>query len=625
MEISLFCFHALPFVILFLHPFPSTADSAPANVTDFSNVPISTAPCDAYVVYRAQLPEFMDLGNVSDLFGVSRLAIQSASNLSSEEVGLPPGQLLLIPISCGCTGNGSFANITYEIKFGDSFYFVSIHAFENLTDFNTVEALNPTLVASDLHAGDKVIFPIYCKCPTETQLKRGIKFIITYVWQPSDDFVSVSELLNATVDDVEAENNYLNFSDAVNHPVFVPVSELPVLPRVSSLPVIIRNTSHRKLDIVLPSVGSLIILWALFGIYYWKRFQGKATDVRESLPSCSIKESRLEKLNLIQLKKGVKDETSSPKAQNKLLPGVSGYLGKTTIYEMKTIMESTMNLSERYRIGRSTYQAMIKGQFFAVKKGNENVREELNILQKLNHANLVKLVGISTDVDGGCFLVYEFAENGSLDKWLHRKSFPSSSMSSLSFLSWRKRVNLALDVASGLQYMHEHTSPSVVHRDVRTTNILLNSHFKAKIAKFSMAKPVVDAMLLKVDVYAFGIILLELITGRKAMETREDGEIVMLWKEVRLILESEEKKEARLRKWMDPSLQDLYPITGAMHLASIARACTWDKPSARPCMGEIVFSISVLTQSSSDTFEKDWTSGIEADDSVEIISPINAR
>ena len=87
---------------------------------------------------------------------------------------------------------------------------------------------------------------------------------------------------------------------------------------------------------------------------------------------------------------------------------------------------------------------------------------------------------MSSKSGGNCFLVYEYAENGSLDKLLYSKS--SAASVSVVVLTWNQRLNIALDVANSLQHMHEHTQPSIVHRDIRTTNILLASRFKAKIA-----------------------------------------------------------------------------------------------------------------------------------------------
>lgn len=273
------------------------------------------------------------------------------------------------------------------------------------------------------------------------------------------------------------------------------------------------------------------------------------------------------------------------------------------------------------RLGVSV-QSHIKEQVLAVKKIKEDVTEELKILQKVNHANLVTLMGTASDTEENHFLVYEYVERGPLDKWLY---VPSKSSKSLSFLTWNQRLNIALDVANGLHYMHEHTQPTIVNRDIRAANILLDSKFKAKIANFSMARSATNSLMPNVDVFAFGVVLLELLSGKKAMETKENGEVAMLWKDIRLILEVEENKEERLRKWIDPHLERFYPIDGVLSLAVLARACTLDKSSARPSMAEIIFSLSVLTQTSPESSEGSWTAGIEGEEITHAIGPITAR
>ncbi|KAI3680211.1 hypothetical protein L2E82_50596 [Cichorium intybus] len=123
------------------------------------------------------------------------------------------------------------------------------------------------------------------------------------------------------------------------------------------------------------------------------------------------------------------------------------------------------------------------------------------------------------------------------------------------FLSWSQRLNLALDISNGSPYMHEHSQPNIAHWILRTSNILLDSTFKAKIVNFSAARPAISSIMLKVDDFAFGVILLELLSRKKSMESRDDGEICMSWKEIKKILEVEERIEENLRLWMDPKLR----------------------------------------------------------------------
>lgn len=570
------------------------------------------------MVYRTQSPEYLEPGDISQLFGVSRLSLIRANNLSSEEGAFLPDQLLLVPVSCSCTGNRSFANTTYEIKEGDTFYLVSIYNFENLTDYHVVKDLNPTLEPTTLKPGQEVIIPLYCKCPTSTQMDQGIDLLITYVWQAGDEISKLSEMMDSSTDAMVTENNYRNFSAAVAHPILIPVSEMPHLPPPlynTTTAVHRKPKSNRTIIITLSTVGAVLALvLCSFLVLASCKWQHKEAILRKG---CSLGIA-----DLLRCKKPCNDQpASSPMTKgDKLLAGVSQFIDKMVLFETKAILEATMNLDEGYRIGGSVYRATLNGQVFAVKQAKGDVKEELKILQIVSHANLIKLTGISTDAVGDFFLVFEFAENGSLDKWLFSKS---SSSNSVSFLSWRHRLNIALDVASGLQYMHEHTRPSIVHRDIRTSNILLNAQFKAKISNFSMAEPATVGMTLASDVFAFGVVLLELLSGKRAMETREGGEIGMLWKEIRMVLEDENKREERMWKWIDPNLEGFYPMDGAISLAEVARACTAENSSERPRMAEIVFNLSVIAQSCTDSFEKVCMRNSE--ESIQITNSVFAR
>lgn len=615
MELFSFFIDAFLSILLIFTTIPAVAQSTNTNITDFS---CSTSICRTYIVYRTQAPDFLDLSHVSDLFGVSRLSMMKANNLPSEDVIFLPDQLVFVPILCGCTENQSFANITYDIKSGDSFYLVSIGAFENLTDYHAVQDSNPTLVPTKLKVGQEVTFPIYCKCPAKAQLDQGVNFLVTYVWQLGDDVSALSKRMNSSDNAIMAANNNRNLSAAVAFPILIPMS---MLPRVSSpiyynstpLPVKENHKSVTVLIIIASLLGFLLVLLSSFlVISYCKRCPQKWL--------CRMA-SGLETTDLLKSKSMFSsDDTLSPNmAVDKLLTGVTEYIDKPVVFETKTIIEATMNLDQRFRLGSSVYRATLKGEVFAVKERKGDVTEEVNILRKINHANLVKLAGVSTETDGSCFLVYEFAENGSLDKWLYPKS-PSSS--SKHFLSWKQRLMIALDVANGLQYMHEHTRPSIVHRDIRTRNILLNTNFKAKISNFSIAGPASNSVSPTIDVFGFGIVLLELLSGRRAMETR-GAHVSTLWKEIRKVLEVKEEVKDMLRQWMDPSLGEFYPIDGAFTVAAMAKACTSEVSSERPKMFEVVFSLSLLAYSCSSESERGTIS--LCSEAISITNPLVAR
>ncbi|KAL0396654.1 UNVERIFIED_CONTAM: Pentatricopeptide repeat-containing protein [Sesamum calycinum] len=507
------------------------------------NIPLAL-PGHLYTVSTADLIRpYSDLGSISDLFGISRMDIASASSLASENLSLFPDQLLLIPIKCTSNGTHYYSNITYGIKKDDSFYSVSIKLFQNLTNYYVVEEMNPMLNPNNLTIGVEVVFPLLCKCPKKSYTEKGIKYLITYVWQPGDQILPVSTMFNASASDIVMENNNRNFSAATCLPVLIPVKS-PILSQLFPSSAAHRKSKHHW---VLIAISSAII--ALLIVFSGEPFEPKTI-------------------------------------QDKVLPGVSGYLGKPIVYDLNVIMKATMNLSERYRIGGSVYKAMINDQVLAVKK-TRDATEELQILQRVSHANLVKLMGVSSDDYGNFYIVYEYVENRSLDKWLSPKV--SASSARVESLSWNQRLLIALDIANGLQYLHEHSQPSIVHKDIRTSNILLDSNFKAKIANFSAARPATCSIMLNIDVFSFGVVLLELLSGKKVMETKDNGEVVMLWKEVKEILDIEDQRTERLRRWMDPFLKSTYSIDDALSLAILARACTSEKSSERPRMAEIVF------------------------------------
>ncbi|KAK7307298.1 hypothetical protein VNO77_40230 [Canavalia gladiata] len=570
------------------------AQSQQTNGTNFSCSANSPPSCETYVTYIAQSPNFLSLTNISDIFDTSPLSIARASNLEREDVNLIPGQVLLIPLTCGCTGNRSFANISYEISKDDSYSFVATTSYENLTNWHAVTDLNPDLNPNTLLVGVKVIFPLLCKCPSKNQLDKGIKYLITYVWQPNDNVSFVSAKFGASPEAILTENNYgQNFTAAINLPVLIPVTGLPDL---------IQPPSHGSkgrihLSVIIGvSLGCTLLTVVLTVLLVY----------------------------LYRLKmKTLNRSASSVETADKLLSGVSGYVSKPTMFEIDEIMEGTMNLSEECKIGESVYKAHIEGHVLAVKKFEEDVSEELKILQKVNHGNLVKLMGVSSGNDGNCFVVYEYAENGSLEDWLFSKS-SSNTSNLMASLTWCQRISIAVDVAMGLQYLHEHAYPRIVHRDITSSNILLDSNFKAKIANFSMARTFTNPMMPKIDVFAFGVVLIELLTGRKAMMTKANGEVVMLWKDIWKIFDQEENREERLRRWMDPKLESFYPIDYALSLASLAVNCTADKSLSRPTISEIVLSLSLLTQPSPVTLERSLTSGLDAE-ATQIVTSIAAR
>ncbi|KAJ8549980.1 hypothetical protein K7X08_033687 [Anisodus acutangulus] len=414
----------------------------------------------------------------------------------------------------------------FTIKKGESFYSVSIGAFANLTNYHVVQDMNPTLDPTNLTVGAEAVFPLFCKCPVHSDLEKGLEYLVTYVWQPWDDILPVSNMFGASAADIVAANNYRNFTDAICRPVLISV-KLPII--LQSYPSSARSKKSKRGWILIPvlSIMGLLAVFSFCLMVYMRLVDEKR---RANLArNCST----LETSDLFHTKKSSKDEIMDHKTiQDKLLPGVSGYIGKPIIYDLKIIMEETMNLSERYRIGGSMYKATINDQIVAVKK-TKQASEELTILQKLDHANLVKLMGISSDDHRSFFLVYEYAE---MAHWISG-CFPDHHPLLLPLAQWYRPVG-------------------------------------------AKAKQATNSMVLKVDV----LVLLGLFSGNKAMEAKD---------EIEGILEVEDNREEKFRRWMDPKWS-FYPVDDALNLAALAKACTSEKSAERPRMTDIVFNLCFL-------------------------------
>ncbi|KAH0990620.1 hypothetical protein GBA52_002103 [Prunus armeniaca] len=228
---------------------------------------------------------------------------------------------------------------------------------------------------------------------------------------------------------------------------------------------------------------------------------------------------------------------------------------------------------------------------------------EIKTLGRIRHRNIVRLLGYVSNKDTN-LLLYEYMPNGSLGELLHG--------SKGGHLQWERRYRIAVEAAKGLCYLHHDCSPLIIHRDVKSNNILLDSDFEAHVADFGLAKFLQDAgasecmssiagsygyiapeyaYTLKVDeksdVYSFGVVLLELIAGRKPVGEFGDGVDIVRWVRKTTSELSQPSDAASLLAVVDARLCG-YPLAGVIHLFKIAMMCVEDESSARPTMREVV-------------------------------------
>ncbi|KAK9277468.1 hypothetical protein L1049_007012 [Liquidambar formosana] len=297
------------------------------------------------------------------------------------------------------------------------------------------------------------------------------------------------------------------------------------------------------------------------------------------------------------------------------------------IFTFRELAAATKNFRPESFLGEGGFGRVYRGrlestgQVVAVKQldrnglqGNREFLVEVLMLSLLHHPNLVNLIGYCADGDQR-LLVYEFMPLGSLEDHLH--DLPPDKEP----LDWNTRMKIAAGAARGLEYLHDQANPPVIYRDFKSSNILLDEGFHPKLSDFGLAKlgPVGDKshvstrvmgtygycapeyamtgqLTVKSDVYSFGVVFLELITGRKAIDsTRPHGEQnLVTWARP---LFNDRRKFAKLA---DPRLQGRYPMRGLYQALAVASMCIQEQAATRPLIADVVTALSYLANQAYD-------------------------
>ncbi|CAI9113911.1 OLC1v1014617C3 [Oldenlandia corymbosa var. corymbosa] len=309
----------------------------------------------------------------------------------------------------------------------------------------------------------------------------------------------------------------------------------------------------------------------------------------------------------------VEKELSAGQIFDKVTPlKVFGKKGSISFIAYPVLVAATNNFQESNIIGEGGLGCVYKGQFqdnlqAAIKKLNAKLQDsqrefenEVDLLGRIRHQNIVPLLGYSVQGETR-FLVYEMMQNGSLESHLHGPSRGSS-------LTWHLRMKIALDVARGLEYLHERCNPPVIHRDLKSSNILLDSKYNAKLSDFGLAitggnlnkknvklsgtlgyvapEYLLDGKLTeKSDVYAFGVVLLELIIGRKPVEKISDTpQSLVTWAMPQLT------DRTKLPGIVDPVIRNTMDLKHLYQVAAVAVLCVQPEPSYRPLITDVLHS-----------------------------------
>ncbi|KAG9130353.1 hypothetical protein Leryth_004354 [Lithospermum erythrorhizon] len=234
-------------------------------------------------------------------------------------------------------------------------------------------------------------------------------------------------------------------------------------------------------------------------------------------------------------------------------------------------------------------------------QGEREFQAEVDIISRVHHRHLVSLVGYCI-AGTQRMLVYEFVANDTLESHIHGKSHP--------IMDWPTRLRIALGSAKGFAYLHEDCHPRIIHRDIKAANILLDDMFEAKVADFGLAKLSADTnthvstrimgtfgylapeyaasgkLTEKSDVYSYGVVLLELITGKKPVDIHSEDDSLVDW--ARPILTRAIEGDSSYDELADPLLEGNYDPQEMLRMIASAAACIRHSARKRPKMSKIV-------------------------------------
>ncbi|XP_073298584.1 probable serine/threonine-protein kinase PBL7 isoform X1 [Primulina huaijiensis] len=331
---------------------------------------------------------------------------------------------------------------------------------------------------------------------------------------------------------------------------------------------------------------------------------------------------KLSKRFTTQRKRGTDYE---PKTRNVAKAEVTTDRG-LEVFTFKQLHLATGGLGKSYVVGHGAFGLVYKGVLQngrkvavklmdqAGKQGEEEFTVEVELLGRLCSPYLLPLVGYCSEGNHK-MLVYEFMANGGLQEHLY--PIINGSKTASSKLNWDIRLRIALEAAKGLEYLHEHVNPPVIHRDFKSSNILLDENFHAKVSDFGLAKlgsekagghvstrvlgtqgyvapeyALTGHLTTKSDVYSYGIVLLELLTGRVPVDMKgPPGEGVLVsWALPRL---TDREKVGEI---MDPALEGQYSMKEVIQVAAIAAMCVQPEADYRPLMVDVVQSLVPLVK-----------------------------
>lgn len=627
---------ALVVAVALLYPTPfeaqqSYVNNKQLNCNESPNTTLgfvcnAAAPsCSSFLTFRST-PTYNSPATIAYLLSADASQIAAANNIS-DVAPLPTDTLLIVPLNCSCSGPYLQHNASYVLKSpGETYFTVANDTYQSLSTCQALIAQNPFNLR-ELLPGMRLTVPLRCACPTPAQTAVGFRYLLTYLLRPGESYDSLAAEFSRAGADVDGilDANMLAESDLIFFftPILVPLKiqptrenidaaapPPPLPPPPPAIPTGGGGSNSNKWMFIGIGIGAaVLVIFSSVALVWFLRHRRRG-GIKSPPPRPTTSESATPPLS----------------KWSEFSEGIRVAMETLTIYRLEDLEKATNSFAESNRInGSSVYRGSFKGDEAVVKVIKGDVSREIDALRQINHSRVVRLSGFCLH-QGTTYLVYEYADNGSLAECLRRRKHDSATPQ----LDWKQRIQIAYDVADALNYLHNFTNPPYVHKNLTTSNILLDGNMRAKVANFGLARAVdpdnsganitrhvvgaqgymaqeyieTGFITPKLDVFAFGVVMLELLSGREAAgvivaSSSGEEELVLLSQTIETVLTGDNVRE-KLQGFMDKRLGEDYPLEQAYTMAVLARTCVARNVDARPPVSEVFVALSALRSSSLD-------------------------
>ncbi|XP_071719124.1 lysM domain receptor-like kinase 4 [Rutidosis leptorrhynchoides] len=562
-----------------------------------TNTTLTRSSCQTFLIFRAN-NQFTTISSISSLFRLPLHTLLELNHIDSPSEILLVDREIFVPITCSCLGAFYQTRINYTTNENTTFSDIACGVFEGLVKKITLVEENSNQEV--IKVGFNLNLPLKCACPN-----NDYKYLVTYPLVSGDSINKVSTKFGISKDDIlEFNNLHLDTTVYPETTILVPLKSNPMInldvpnfqpptPGFLSTNPVDKHAKAMKLKmvyIIVSIVSSTLILVILVvtGLYLNALNRCKRdifvipSTHRSSFTSFSTPQVGSPRSRLSPTNKSSASSCLSPD----LLASIKYSLYNFTIEEIKTF---TRDFNKDCKVSDNTYKGLFDDHLVLIKEIEfSEIRHVIDLHSKINHVNILKLLGVCYNESSWSYLVLQHPSSGSLRDCLTNSSS----------LTWHRRTQIAFDVAMGLHYLHYCIVPPYIQTGLCSGNIFVTSKWRAKLAVLSrnpypgingsssFEYESFDALktLEKEDILEFGMVLLEILSGKVKIEST-------LLRESIGFLGGEGSEGGcfeNLKSFMDPCLKEDYPLAEALCLGVLAKACVENDPLHRPSMEDIL-------------------------------------